>query len=166
MPAFRKAVAAWLDQPLRREAQPGHRGCLGLIGSKEGNHHLALASGDFIEGELKEVSYRVTVSNVVFGPRHLRHQDPRRAGNLPEGRRRPQPALCGHGYRRLGFSVEIDQDEQGERIDRRSQPRAPGIAEERTGAAQGERGRAYSAMMRRTVLLLNLCMAICARRGR
>jgi regulation of enolase protein 1 (concanavalin A-like superfamily) len=30
---------------------------------------VALASGDFIEGELKEVSYRVTVSNVVFGPR-------------------------------------------------------------------------------------------------
>ena len=30
---------------------------------------VALASGDFIEGEMKEVSYRVTVSNVVFGPR-------------------------------------------------------------------------------------------------
>jgi hypothetical protein len=30
---------------------------------------VALASGDFIEGELKEVSYRVTVSNLVFGPR-------------------------------------------------------------------------------------------------
>jgi hypothetical protein len=30
---------------------------------------VALASGDFIEGDLKEVSYRVTVSNVLFGPR-------------------------------------------------------------------------------------------------
>jgi hypothetical protein len=30
---------------------------------------VALASGDFIEGDLKEVSYRVTVSNLVFGPR-------------------------------------------------------------------------------------------------
>jgi hypothetical protein len=30
---------------------------------------VALASGDFIEGELKGISYRVTVSNVVFGPR-------------------------------------------------------------------------------------------------
>lgn len=30
---------------------------------------VTLASGDFIEGDLKEVSYRVTVSNVVFGPR-------------------------------------------------------------------------------------------------
>jgi regulation of enolase protein 1 (concanavalin A-like superfamily) len=28
-----------------------------------------LGSGDFIEGELKDVNYRVTVSNLVFGPR-------------------------------------------------------------------------------------------------
>ena len=28
-----------------------------------------LASGDFVEGDLKEVSYRVTVSNLVLGPR-------------------------------------------------------------------------------------------------
>jgi hypothetical protein len=30
---------------------------------------IALASGDFIDGDIKEVSYRVTVSNLVFGPR-------------------------------------------------------------------------------------------------
>jgi hypothetical protein len=30
---------------------------------------VALASGDFIEGDIKDVSYRVTVSNLVFGPR-------------------------------------------------------------------------------------------------
>jgi len=30
---------------------------------------VALASGDFIEGDLKEISYRVTISNLVFGPR-------------------------------------------------------------------------------------------------
>jgi hypothetical protein len=30
---------------------------------------VALASGDFIDGDIKEVSYRVTVSNLVFGPR-------------------------------------------------------------------------------------------------
>lgn len=30
---------------------------------------VLLGSGDFIEGELKEINYRVTVSNLVFGPR-------------------------------------------------------------------------------------------------
>jgi hypothetical protein len=30
-----------------------------------------LANGDFVEGELKEVSYKVTISNLVFGPRTL-----------------------------------------------------------------------------------------------
>jgi hypothetical protein len=30
-----------------------------------------LANGDFVEGDLKEVSWRVTISNLVFGPRTL-----------------------------------------------------------------------------------------------
>ena len=36
-----------------------------------GSTGALLASGDFIDGDLKEVTYRVTVSNVVLGPRTM-----------------------------------------------------------------------------------------------
>ena len=43
---------------LAQTLSPGHTGAL-------------IGSGDFIEGDLKEITWRVTVSNIAFGPRTM-----------------------------------------------------------------------------------------------
>jgi hypothetical protein len=40
-------------------------------GLSAGHTGVLVGSGDFIEGDLKEVTWRVTVSNIVFGPRTM-----------------------------------------------------------------------------------------------
>jgi hypothetical protein len=49
-----KPIISELGQTL----SPGHTGAL-------------IGSGDFIEGDLKEITWRVTVSNIAFGPRTM-----------------------------------------------------------------------------------------------
>lgn len=85
MRAFREAVARWYRQRFGVEADPQSQ-VLGLIGSKEGNHHVALALLD--PGDLALIpdpAYPAYVASAIFAGAEVERVPLRReCGFLPE----------------------------------------------------------------------------------